>query len=54
MKELYEMYASLGVSREGYEFGQSVLDSLKDTQLRFVRLARSRRYRLRCLFYERF
>mgnify|MGYP007022038327 CR=1 FL=1 len=29
MKELYEMYASLGVSREVYEFGQSVLDSLK-------------------------
>ena len=26
--ELYEMYASLGVSREVYEFGQSVLDSL--------------------------
>ena len=29
MKELYEMYASLGISREVYEFGQSVLDSLK-------------------------
>ena len=30
MKELYEMYASLGVSREVYEFGQSVLDGLKE------------------------
>ena len=30
MKELYEMYASLGISREVYEFGQSVLDGLRE------------------------